>query len=98
MYTSDTQQIRNSSKIEHMQPQFARVTGLSVVNFEGFGAVQALRGYALILTHPGVPCVFHWDYARRLRKLLVQSETGRMDRIDNCSFPSPVFCKLQKSR
>ena len=25
---------------------------------------QALRGYALILTHPGVPCVFHWDYAR----------------------------------
>lgn len=25
---------------------------------------QALRGYALILTHPGVPCVFHWDYVR----------------------------------
>ena len=23
---------------------------------------QALRGYALILTHPGVPCVFYWDY------------------------------------
>ncbi|CAJ1372865.1 unnamed protein product [Effrenium voratum] len=25
---------------------------------------QALRGYALILTHPGVPTVFHWDYVR----------------------------------
>mmetsp|Transcript_42915 Transcript_42915/g.127205 ORF Transcript_42915/g.127205 Transcript_42915/m.127205 type:complete len:1482 (+) Transcript_42915:134-4579(+) len=25
---------------------------------------QVLRGYAYILTHPGVPCVFHYDYAR----------------------------------
>lgn len=25
---------------------------------------QVLRAYAIILTHPGVPCVFHWDYVR----------------------------------
>jgi len=25
---------------------------------------QILRGYAYILTHPGVPCVFHFDYCR----------------------------------
>jgi len=25
---------------------------------------QVLRAYALILTHPGTPCVFHWDYVR----------------------------------
>jgi hypothetical protein len=29
---------------------------------------QALRGYALILTHPGVPCVFYWDYVGPLRR------------------------------
>ena len=30
------------------------------------GLCEALRGYALILTHPGVPCVFHWDYVGNL--------------------------------
>eukprot|EP00930_Biecheleria_cincta_P083754 TRINITY_DN73264_c0_g1_i1.p1 TRINITY_DN73264_c0_g1~~TRINITY_DN73264_c0_g1_i1.p1 ORF type:complete len:1497 (-),score=262.19 TRINITY_DN73264_c0_g1_i1:288-4631(-) len=25
---------------------------------------QVLRAYALLLTHPGVPCVFHFDYSR----------------------------------
>ena len=32
-------------------------------------ASQVLRAYALILTHPGTPCVFHWDYALRLQNL-----------------------------
>ena len=35
---------------------------------------QVLRAYALILTHPGTPCVFHWDYA--LRQNLLSSEAS----------------------
>jgi len=42
---------------------------------------QVLRAYALILTHPGVPCVFHWDYVRasHVREKLLQLCSIRRD-------------------
>lgn len=42
---------------------------------------QVLRAYALILTHPGVPCVFHWDYVRapHVRETLLQLCSIRRD-------------------
>ena len=83
MQTID-RQIRSSRIVEHMHdiPICKSDTRVTAQILWDFGAVQALRGYALILTHPGVPCVFHWDYARRLRKVLKGSLTClRMDNL-----------------
>eukprot|EP00929_Paragymnodinium_shiwhaense_P089151 TRINITY_DN49365_c0_g1_i1.p1 TRINITY_DN49365_c0_g1~~TRINITY_DN49365_c0_g1_i1.p1 ORF type:complete len:1423 (-),score=374.72 TRINITY_DN49365_c0_g1_i1:178-4446(-) len=42
---------------------------------------QVLRGYAIILTHPGTPCVFYGDYARgsHVREKLLQLCSIRRD-------------------
>jgi len=42
---------------------------------------QVLRAYAFILTHPGVPCVFHHDYVRgpQVREKLLQLCSIRRD-------------------
>jgi len=42
---------------------------------------QVLRAYALLLTHPGVPCVFHFDYVRspHVREKLLQLCSIRRD-------------------
>jgi len=42
---------------------------------------QVLRAYAFILTHPGVPCVFHYDYVRgaHVREKLLQLCSIRRD-------------------
>jgi len=42
---------------------------------------QVLRGYALLLTHPGVPCVFHFDYVRgaHVREKLLELCSIRRD-------------------
>ncbi|CAE8624869.1 unnamed protein product [Polarella glacialis] len=42
---------------------------------------QVIRAYAMVLTHPGIPCVFHWDYVRapHVREKLLQLCSIRRD-------------------
>lgn len=55
---------------------------------------QALRGYALILTHPGVPCVFYWDYVRApyVREKLLELCAVRRDANIHSTSQLNILC------